>query len=152
MTDPLSTDSMLHRAREHAATPRTDIAGVAAPAGDPRFHEALIDMGNLHDKKQADYGRSEDPFANVRASEDFGIDGWVGCMMRANDKMRRLQKAASDGKLLNESVEDSLMDLAVYAVIGLVLFREASEQHQAEGEVDSFDSIPYDKGDLARVE
>ena len=82
----------------------------------------------MHNKKQLDYGRTGDPFANVRASADFGIPGWVGCMVRANDKMRRIQKAASGGELANESVEDSLLDLAVYSIIGLVLYREAQNQ------------------------
>lgn len=97
-----------------------------SPKGDPRFHAVLADLGRLHDKKQSDYGRTDDPFANVRASEDFGIAGWVGAMVRANDKMRRLQKAAAGGTLSNEGVEDSLMDLAVYSVIALVLYRESS--------------------------
>lgn len=78
----------------------------------------------MHDQKQKDYGHDHDPFANVRASEDFGIPGWIGCMTRANDKMKRIQKFAQGEELLNESVEDSLMDLAVYALIGLVLFRQ----------------------------
>ena len=40
--------------------------------------------------------------------------------------MRRLQKAARQGpeSLKNESVEDSLMDMAVYSIIALCLFRE----------------------------
>ena len=88
------------------------------------FHDVLTEMGLLHNQKQADYGRENDPFANVRASEDFGVPGWVGCLTRANDKMRRLQKAAQGGTLTNETVEDSLLDLAVYAAIGLVLYRE----------------------------
>jgi hypothetical protein len=90
------------------------------------FDKVLAEMKAMHDRKQADYGRAElgDPFANVRASEDFGIPGWVGCMTRANDKMRRLQAAARGQNLKNESIEDSLMDLAVYAVIALVLYRE----------------------------
>lgn len=92
--------------------------------GDPRFHALLKEIGQLHDAKQQDYGRVLDPFANVRASEDFGIPGWKGCMIRANDKMRRIQKFAQSGTLRNEGVEDSLMDLAVYSLIALVLYRE----------------------------
>jgi hypothetical protein len=88
------------------------------------FHRILHEMGELHDRKQADYGRAHDPFANVRASVDFGVPGWVGCMVRANDKMRRIQAFAVKGELRNESVLDSLMDLAVYAVIATVLYRE----------------------------
>lgn len=100
---------------------------VNEPKGDPRFHALLKQIGDLHDKKQADYGRTNDPFANVRASEDFGVAPWVGAMIRANDKMRRLQTAARGSTLANEGVEDSLMDLAVYALIALVLFREGDE-------------------------
>lgn len=88
------------------------------------FMRVIGQIVELHLKKQADYGRDHDPFANVRASADFGVPAWVGCMIRANDKMKRIQKAASGGTLVNEGVEDSLMDLAVYAIIGLVLFRE----------------------------
>jgi hypothetical protein len=91
------------------------------------FLQVVDEIVALHHKKQADYGKSHDPFANVRASEDFGIPGWVGCMTRANDKMKRLQKAAKGGTMSNESVEDSLLDLAVYAIIGLVLYRENKE-------------------------
>lgn len=102
------------------------------------FHDILGEMAELHDRKQQDYGRASDPFANVRASEDFGMPGWVGTLVRANDKMRRLQTAAAQAvkgqevQLVNEGVEDSLYDLAVYAVIALILFRE-SQDHVDRG-------------------
>lgn len=89
-----------------------------------KFHEILKQLGELHDLKQRDYGISNDPFANVRNSEAFGVPAWVGCMIRANDKMKRLQAYAVNGTLANEGVRDSFLDLAVYAVIGLVLFDE----------------------------
>ena len=88
------------------------------------FEQAVAEIVAMHNRKQADYGREGDPFANVRASEAFGVPAWVGCMIRANDKMTRLQKAATGHSLVNESIEDSLLDLAVYSIIGLVLFRE----------------------------
>ena len=90
-----------------------------------RFHELLAELGDLHDLKQADYGRGDDPFANVRSSEEWGVPGWVGAMVRAGDKIRRLQALRRNGKLENESAEDSLRDLAVYSVIALVLFEQA---------------------------
>lgn len=114
--DHVSREVFLRNRPPHCDTPR----------GDPRFHALLKQIGELHDKKQVDYGRTTDPFANVRASEAFGIAPWVGCMIRANDKMRRIQQLAQTGTLKNESVEDSLMDLAVYALIGLILYREGS--------------------------
>jgi hypothetical protein len=97
-----------------------------------RFHAILASHGGLHDRKQADYGRGDDPFANVRASEDFGVAGWIGTVIRANDKMKRIQTAAAQylttGKvhLANEGLIDAFDDLAVYAVIARVLFEEGT--------------------------
>ena len=105
-----------------------------------KFDEVLQELKEMHDRKQADYGRTTDPFANVRASEDFGIPGYIGALTRANDKMRRLQKHATDGNLVNESVEDSFIDLAVYAIIGLILDREERREElfsQAFNEVEA---------------
>lgn len=91
-----------------------------------RFHAILHELGALHDRKQADYGRGNDPFANVRGSSAWGIPEWVGAMIRAADKVRRLETFARRGSLANESAVDSFADLAVYAVIALVLYEEAS--------------------------
>lgn len=88
----------------------------------------------MHDRKQADYGRGDDPFANVRASEEWGIKGWVGAMVRAQDKVRRLQTFAQRGSLVNEPVRDSLLDLAVYALIALVLYEEEESGEESSGQ------------------
>lgn len=92
-----------------------------------RFHRLLVEAASLHDMKQADYGRLDDPFANVRASEEWGMPAWVGAMVRAQDKVRRLQKFAAVGELANESVLDAFMDLAVYALIARVLYEEGED-------------------------
>jgi hypothetical protein len=91
-----------------------------------RFHQILKEIGDLHDMKQADYGSDNDPFANVRAAEDFGLPGWVGGAIRMNDKMRRITKAGRLGpeSLKFDSVEDDLRDMACYAVICLVMLEE----------------------------
>ena len=93
------------------------------------FMQVINEIVELHNKKQNDYGRTDigDPFANVRASEDFNIPGWIGAVIRANDKVRRIQKFARGGELVNESVEDSLIDAAVYFMIALCLFREQND-------------------------
>ncbi len=90
-----------------------------------RFHDNLKEIGELHDKKSLDYGTDEDPFNNIRASaKEWGIPAWVGAMLRATDKVRRLQKFADAGELANESVIDAFDDLAVYAVIARVMYEE----------------------------
>lgn len=100
-----------------------------------RFHELLDEIGALHDLKQKDYGRVNDPFANVRASEAWNVEPWVGAMIRLNDKVKRLQQFANKGVLHNEGVIDSLLDISVYALIALVLYEQtnATEQTPLEG-------------------
>lgn len=92
--------------------------------GDPRFHALLHEIAALHDRKQADYGTGEDAFANVRASQEFGVAPWVGTLIRANDKWTRIKSLLRKGYLVNESLDDSLMDISVYALIALILKRE----------------------------
>ena len=91
---------------------------------DVRFHEILAELGALHDKKAADYGRDDDPLANVRAAEEWNVAPWIGAMIRLTDKVRRLQSLAKKGSLANESAADSLRDIAVYAIIALILLEE----------------------------
>lgn len=95
-------------------------------AGHPGYLRILDQMRELHVKKAADYGRGADPLANCRASAEFGVPAWVGVMIRANDKVHRIKSFIANGSLKNESVEDSLMDLAAYALIALTLYREES--------------------------
>jgi hypothetical protein len=90
-----------------------------------RFHELIQTAADLHDVKQGDYGRGDDPFANVRASADWGVPEWVGAMVRATDKVRRLQTYAERGTLANEGVLDAFLDLAVYSLIAAVLWEDA---------------------------
>ena len=90
-----------------------------------RFHQILKELGDLHNKKGHDYGREQDPYANVRASSEWGVKPWVGALIRATDKLRRLQTYAQKGTLANEGAIDSLKDLAVYAIISLVLLEES---------------------------
>ena len=100
------------------------VQGYISQTPDAPFMQVVGEIIKLHNLKQADYANKEDPFKNVRASEDFGIPGWIGALARGNDKMKRLQKVAKGGTLANESVEDSMLDLAVYVMIALCLYRE----------------------------
>ena len=102
------------------------------------FRKALDDMWALHQLKNKDYGAQEDPYRNVRGGADWGVDPWVSALIRGGDKLKRLQKYAQTKELANEGAEDSLIDLAVYAVIALVLWRE---QHQEKREQKSFTPV-----------
>ena len=95
--------------------------------GDPRFHAILREMALTHDRKQADYGTDEDPFANYSSSEEFGVPAWKSAILRANEKMNRLKTYCKKGTLVNEGVEDAFLDLAVCTIISLVKWREQNE-------------------------
>jgi hypothetical protein len=107
--------------------------GPSKPApeiGDPRFFSILKEMGDMHRKKGADYGLGEDFLSNLRASEGFGIPAWVGTLIRTNDKMTRLKSLCQKGRLENESAEDSLVDMACYSVLALILLRESKQKDE----------------------
>lgn len=90
------------------------------------FSTILSELQVLHNRKRADYGSKTDPYANVRASAEFGIPPWIGVMVRANDKVKRIKAAATGSTMQNESIIDSFNDLAVYAIIARILY-EAHE-------------------------
>ena len=89
-----------------------------------RFLAILDELWALHTAKNADYGLDDDPYANVRASVAWGVPAWVGGMIRACDKVRRLMTYAIKGTLRNEGVRDSFLDLAAYAIIACILWED----------------------------
>jgi hypothetical protein len=96
--------------------------------GNPEFEGVIEEVLEMHRKKGADYGTKDDFFANVSASKDWGIRPWVGAMLRANDKVVRLQAAAKGSTLQNEGIEDSLLDIATYSIIALCLLRRENKR------------------------
>ena len=88
------------------------------------FNTVLKELLAMHDRKGLDYGTNAEPFANIIAGADFaGIEPWVAALLRASDKMGRLSKVAHGHKLTVETIDDNLVDLAVYAIIALCLYR-----------------------------
>jgi hypothetical protein len=89
------------------------------------FVALLQEMQRLHESKSADYGSEDDPLANVRSGADFvNIEPWRGCMVRIADKVQRLRTYCRTGRLVHEGVRDTLLDLAAYSLLAIVLFDE----------------------------
>jgi len=109
---------------ENHFDPPSPISYSDSANGDPRFFAILEELKAIHTRKSADYGNGGDFLANVRSSAGWGISPWVGTMVRATDKIIRLQSLIEKGKLENESARDSLIDLASYAVIAIILMDE----------------------------
>lgn len=91
-----------------------------------RFYELLEEMKRTHDAKRHDYASTEDVFANFRHCEIAGIPAWKGVCVRISDKFSRIMGFAKKGKLKvkDESVKDTLIDMANYALIALILYEE----------------------------
>lgn len=89
----------------------------------------LLDlMKETHDRKQADYGTDQEPFTNVLASQELGIHPVLAICIRMNDKVTRIKSFLKKGILQNESLDDSLIDIAVYAIIAVVIIQETIQK------------------------
>lgn len=73
------------------------------------FEEVLAEMLQTFLKKNHDYGNS---FS--KTYEEFGL---VSALTRMNDKMERLKSLLKAQAKVDESVRDTLMDLANYSVM-----------------------------------
>jgi hypothetical protein len=124
-----------------------DIAGNAyydegeEVAGSPEYLKLLDDMRSLHVNKNAGYAGAgnTDPWANFRMSEAFGVAPFLGVLTRMSDKYIRITNLVKDptNERVGESLDDTLMDLAAYALIAICLRREQSRIE------DSVKDIPF---------
>ena len=77
------------------------------------FREITDYMYQIYEKKNADYG---DSFS--KTFEEFGL---TSSAVRLNDKMERFKKLIKqDAQVKDETIKDTLLDLANYAVLTLV--------------------------------
>ena len=83
-----------------------------------RLAEVKAEAVEISRKKNADYATEENPFANFEASEIYGLDTAEGFIFRMSDKMMRAAHLLKrKGKVTDESLVDTLRDLANYADI-----------------------------------
>jgi len=62
-----------------------------------------------------------------------GIPAWKGCCVRIGDKFSRIMGFAKKEKLKvkDESIRDTLVDMANYALIALILYEEEKWEKEA---------------------
>jgi hypothetical protein len=93
------------------------------------FYELCDQLKETHRLKSSDYGSADDPLANIRNGAKFvGIEPWRAAMVRLSDKVTRLETYCRTGSLTFEGVEDTLVDLASYALLTLLTHREANRE------------------------
>ena len=91
-------------------------------AKNPKFHNLLTSMAAMHDRKNEDYATAGNPYSN------FEISGSIAAMFKEpadisfatliGVKLARLGELLGKGKApKNESVQDTLLDMAVYAAL-----------------------------------
>lgn len=78
-----------------------------------KFNEIVCKMADTYEKKNADYG---DSFGQT--CDEFGI---IAAIVRMNDKMNRIKQLSKKNALVtDESIKDTILDLANYAVMTLM--------------------------------
>ena len=77
------------------------------------FKDVLDKMNEIYERKNADYGNS---FS--KTFEEFGL---TSAAVRINDKNERFKKLIKqEAQVKDESIEDTLLDLANYSVLTLM--------------------------------
>ncbi len=77
------------------------------------FKQIANGLTELYERKNADYGNS---FS--KSYEEFGLTSPV---IRLSDKVERLKTLSKqEAKVKDESIQDTVMDIAVYAMLTLM--------------------------------
>lgn len=86
----------------------------------------LLAMYEVNKSKRADYTGGRGIFANfIESGDQVGIPAGLGIEYMIATKQSRLKGLLKPGaKPNNESVEDTLLDRAVYSVIALAAYRD----------------------------
>lgn len=94
-------------------------------------------LSELYKAKNADYGDS--------VHETYLKYGLTSFLVRMEDKLSRLrslsQKSAEEQRVKEESIRDTLLDLANYAIIAVIELDEQSEKQPSALKEDNLDPI-----------
>lgn len=87
-----------------------------------RLTELLEELKELHERKSHDYG-ANDPLGNFEEAREIVGSPYAGVLVRMGDKWSRIKSLYKKKKRLveDESEIQTLKDLAVYALIAIVL-------------------------------
>jgi len=94
------------------------------------FERVLIDMVAMNRRKRRDYALDGSPFSNFdTTAAAMGMPGFgavESAIFNVNQKLARLRSLRANGRLddtANETVDDTYLDLAIYACIALAISR-----------------------------
>lgn len=82
------------------------------------FEDITIQMRDTYERKNADYGNSFE--------EQYNEYGLISSCIRLEDKLRRLKSLSkSEARVKDESIEDTLLDLANYSILTIMSMRKS---------------------------
>ena len=96
----------------------------------PAFEALLKEIQELHNSKNHDYAHDADPLSNLRKCEAMGVPAFKGVLVRLTDKWSRIEQLAAGKSPKHESLRDSLIDSAVYALLAVLLLDEQQKPAQ----------------------
>jgi hypothetical protein len=90
----------------------------------PKIFAILDEMQSVYEAKDSDYSENDLPMGNLIESQELGIDPWKGVLLRIGDKKRRIGSFVKKKDFLvkDEAVTDTLIDMANYSILGLILW------------------------------
>lgn len=87
------------------------------------FREITDYMYQIYEKKNADYGDS--------FSKSYGEFGLVSPVIRLSDKVERLKTLCNkEAQVKDESIIDTLIDIAVYAVLTVLEIKKREDKEK----------------------
>ncbi len=106
---------------DHVIQPPTKL-----PGRNPKFKSQLQRMAELHDKKNHDYAQVNNPYSNFEeAAASAGVTVEQVFLTLIGVKLARLKELTTANKTPNnESIQDTRMDLAMYAALLASYFNE----------------------------
>lgn len=97
--------------------------------GHPRFRKLLKEMQRIHETKNSDYSEADIPLSNFRLSEKFGVEPYLGVLIRISDKYSRICQLVKNKKSkVDEKIEDTLIDMANYCLLMVILYEERNKK------------------------
>jgi len=99
---------------------------VKFPVISEEFVKVQKEQLELFSKKMMDYGLGNIALGGDLENKDDVNYALQGIQIRINDKINRLKNLLKNGKsyVENESIEDTLIDISNYGIIGLLLGRK----------------------------
>lgn len=114
-----------------------------------RLEELYRGNVEISRKKNSDYATVDDPFANFKACEIYGVSAEAGLIVRMSDKMMRTANLVIGHKIAaveDEKVADTLSDLANYAMILRILIEERAKERTVKALGADFSSHNHPPG------